>query len=339
MNERYSRQILYGPIGPEGQKRLLNSRVLIIGCGALGAAHAEALARAGVGFLRLADRDFVELSNLQRQTLYSEMDAADGTPKAIAAEARLKAINSEVSIDPHVVEVNHTNIDALLEGIDLVLDGTDNFQIRYLINDACVKNETPWIYGAAVAGYGTTMTILPNTTSCLRCIFEEMPPAGSSPTCDTAGVLQSIISSVSAVQVTEAIKLLIGAKSTLHGSLLQIDIWNSDWRKIKANQRNPNCRTCGARDFEFLNAESNNLAISLCGRDAIQVRPPNADKIDLKLLNERLKNLGNTRANEYLIRFSNEEVELTVFADGRAIIKGTDEPSEARSLYSKFIGN
>ncbi len=216
MNERYSRQILFREIGRAGQEKLLNSRVLLVGCGALGASHAEILARAGVGFLRIVDRDFVELTNLQRQTLYSETDARERLPKAIAARNRLAEINSEVETDAVVADVNHSNIENLVKDVDLVLDGTDNFQIRYLVNDACVKFGKPWIYGAAVSAYGTTMTIFPNETPCLRCIFEEMPAAGSAPTCDTAGVIQPIISSISAIQTTEALKILTGDRDRLH---------------------------------------------------------------------------------------------------------------------------
>ena len=238
MNERYSRQILFAPIGKDGQGKLSNARVLLVGCGALGASHAEILARAGVGFLRIVDRDFVEFSNLQRQTLYGESDARERLPKAIAAKNRLSAINSEIEIDATVADVNYSNIESLIKDVDLILDGTDNFQIRYLINDACVKLKKTWIYGAAVSSYGATMTIFPSETPCLRCIFEEMPNAGTSPTCDTAGVIQPIIASVSAIQTTEALKILTGNFDKLHKSLIQIDVWQNDWRKIKLSAPN-----------------------------------------------------------------------------------------------------
>lgn len=339
MNDRYSRQILFREIGKEGQERLMNSRVLLVGAGALGASHAEMLARAGVGTLRVVDRDFVEFTNLQRQTLYKEQDAIDRLPKAVAAKRRIAEINSEVQVEEHVADVNNSNIESLIDGCDLVIDGTDNFQVRYLVNDACVKLKTPWIYGAAVSSYGTTMTVIPGETPCLRCVFEEMPDAGSAPTCDTAGVIMPIISSIAAVQVAEAIKLLTGNRDALHRSLIQIDVWQNDWRKIKLAGPNPDCVACGKREFEFLDAESQEFAAVLCGRDAVQIAPPNATSIDLQSLAEKLTPLGDVRVNEYLLRFNHNGTELTVFTDGRAIIKGTDDISAARSLYAKYVGN
>jgi molybdopterin-synthase adenylyltransferase len=338
MNERYSRQILFQPIGKEGQEKLLNSRVLLVGCGALGASHAEILARAGVGFLRIVDRDFVELTNLQRQTLYSESDASERLPKAIAAQKRIGEINSEIEVEAIVADINHSNIESFIEDCDLVLDGTDNFQIRYLINDACVKANVTWIYGAAVSSYGTTMTITPNKTSCLRCIFEEMPGAGSAPTCDTAGVIQPIIASVSAIQTTEALKILTGSFDKLHQSLIQIDVWQNDWRKIKLGKPNADCRTCGQRNFEFLEAESEEFSAVLCGRDAVQIQPPRRTQIDLNDLKLKLENLGDVKQNEYLLRLTVGDFELTVFRDARAIIRGTDDVTTARSLYARFVG-
>ena len=338
INERYSRQILFSPIGKNGQEKLSNSRVLLVGCGALGASHAEILARAGVGFLRIVDRDFVEFTNLQRQTLYSETDAKERLPKAVAAKNRLTAINSEIEVEAIVADVNHSNIESLVRDVDLILDGTDNFQIRYLINDACVKLKKPWIYGAAVSSYGATMTIFPNETPCLRCIFEDMPDAGTSPTCDTAGVIQPIIASVSAIQTTEALKILTGNLDALHKSLTQIDVWRSDWRKIKLNVPNADCECCAKRNFEFLNAESSEFAAVLCGRNAVQIAPPKPTRIDLPNLAEKLKNLGEVKQNEYLLRLNVGEYELTVFTDARAIVRGTDDISTARSVYAKYIG-
>ncbi len=338
MNERYSRQILFNPIGKSGQERLLNSRVLLVGCGALGASHAEILTRAGVGFLRIVDRDFVEYTNLQRQTLYSEADAKERLPKAVAAKNRLTAVNSEIEIDALVADVNHSNIENLVKDVDLILDGTDNFQVRYLINDACVKLKKTWIYGAAVSSYGTTMTIFPNESPCLRCIFEEMPDAGTSPTCDTAGVIQPIIASISAIQTTEALKILTGNLDQLHRSLIQIDVWQNDWRKIKLSRPNADCECCGARNFEFLDAEQSEFSAVLCGRNAVQIAPPKPTRIDLKTLAGRLKNVGEVKQNEYLLRLAVGEYELTVFTDARAIIRGTNDVSAARSIYAKYIG-
>lgn len=338
MNERYSRQILFQPIGASGQEKLANSRVLLVGCGALGAAHAEILARAGVGKLRIVDRDFVEYTNLQRQTLYSEQDAKDRMPKAIAAKNRIAQINSEIETEAIVADVNHSNVEGYIEDVDLVLDGTDNFQIRYLLNDACIKLEKTWIYGAAVASYGATMTIFPHKTPCLRCIFEEMPGAGSAPTCDTAGVIQPIIASVAAIQTTEALKILTGNLDALHKSLIQIDVWRSDWRKIKLSTPHADCECCGKKNFEFLAAESNEFTAVLCGRNAVQIAPPQPAQIDLGNLADRLKNLGQVKINEYLLRFDTGEYELTVFRDGRAIIRGTDDVAAARSVYAKYVG-
>src|SRR5678815_1412721 len=243
MIERYSRQILFNGIGKEGQRRLLQSRALIIGCGALGSAHAESLARAGVGRLRIVDRDFVEASNLQRQTMFTERDADERIPKVVAAANHLREINSDIEVESEIADVNHSNIERLIADCDVVLDGTDNFATRYLINDACVKHEINWIYGAAVGSYGVTMTIRPHQTACLRCVFAEAPPAASAPTCDTAGVIMPIISVVSAIQVAETLKLLTGRFDDLHGSLMQFDVWRNEWRKINPGPPAPECPT------------------------------------------------------------------------------------------------
>lgn len=339
MNERYSRQILFREIGRIGQEKLLNSRVLLVGCGALGAAHAEMLARAGVGKLRIVDRDFVEFTNLQRQTLFKESDASERLPKAIAAKTRIFEINSEIEVEAIVADVNNSNIESLINGCDLVIDGTDNFQVRYLVNDACVKNGVTWIYGAAVSSYGTTMTIRPGVTPCLKCIFDEMPDAGSSPTCDTSGVIMPIIATVSATQVAEALKFLVGDLDSLHGSLLQFDVWANDRQRIKLGPPNPHCKCCGQGVFEFLDAGSGEFSAVLCGRNAVQIAPPRPVQLDLEKLAERLGSLGEVKQNEYLLRFSSGENEVTVFADGRAIVKGTDDVATARSLYARFIGS
>ncbi|MEO6656395.1 MAG: ThiF family adenylyltransferase [Pyrinomonadaceae bacterium] len=339
MNARYSRQILFLEIGKAGQERLTNSRILLVGCGALGAAHAEMLARAGVGKLRIVDRDFVEYTNLQRQTLFKESDAAERLPKAVAAKTRIAEINSEIEVEAIIADVNNSNIESLIEDCDLVLDGTDNFQVRYLLNDACIKHSKTWIYGAAVSSYGTTMTIIPGKTPCLRCIFDEMPDAGSSPTCDTAGVIMPIIATVSATQVAEALKILVGDTPSLHGSLMQFDVWANDRQRIKLGEPNPDCKTCGRRIFEFLDAETQEFSAVLCGRDAVQIAPPRPTKLDLPQLAEKLRNLYDVKHNEYLVRFVSGGNEITVFSDGRAIIKGTDDVSAARTLYAKYIGN
>ena len=339
MNERYSRQVLFPEIGRAGQEKLLGSRVLLVGCGALGASHAEMLARAGVGYLKIVDRDFVEFTNLQRQTLYKESDAAERLPKAIAAKTRIGEINSDIEVEAIIADINNSNVESLIDGVDLVLDGTDNFQIRYLLNDACVKHNVTWIYGAAVSSYGTTMTITPGETPCLRCIFSDMPDAGSSPTCDTAGVIMPIIATVAATQVTEAIKLLVGDKASLHRSLMQFDVWANDRQRIKLDAPDPECRTCGQHIYEFLDADSQAFAAVLCGRDAVQIAPPKAIQLDLRGIAEKISAVTEVKQNEYLVRFTADGHEVTVFADGRAIIKGIDDISTARSIYSRYIGS
>lgn len=339
MNERYSRQILFNGIGEAGQQKLLKARAVIIGCGALGSAQAEALARAGVGHLRVIDRDFVEASNLQRQTMFTERDAQERLPKVIACTNHIAEINSEIRVEAEVVDVNHTNIERLIKGCDVVLDGTDNFATRYLINDACVKNNVNWIYGAAVGSYGVTMTVRPHLTPCLRCVFEEAPPAGSAPTCDTAGVIMPIINVVAAVQVSEALKLLAGQTQSLHQSLMQFDVWRNEWRRITLAGPVPECPTCVQGNFETLAAGAGDFAAVLCGRNAVQISPAQAARIDLSSLAGRLRALGEVHVNPYLLRFGAGDYELTVFQDARSIIRGTDDISIARSLYAKYIGS
>jgi adenylyltransferase/sulfurtransferase len=339
MDERYSRQILFNGIGKEGQRRLLESRALIVGCGALGSAHAESLARAGVGKLRIADRDFVEFSNLQRQTMFSAHDASERIPKAIAAAKHISQINGDIEVEPQVTDVNHSNVEQLINDCDVVLDGTDNFATRYLLNDACVKHETNWIYGAAVGSYGVTMTIRPHQTPCLRCVFEEAPPAASAPTCDTAGVIMPIISVVAAVQVAEALKLLTGQHEALHRSLMQFDVWRNEWRKINPGRPSPDCPTCSLGDFTTLEAASGDFAAVLCGRNAVQISPGQTVRLNFEELAKRLRVTGEVKFNEYLLRFRTGDFELTVFQDARSIIRGTNEITTARSLYAKYIGN
>jgi molybdopterin-synthase adenylyltransferase len=337
VDDRYSRQILFAGIGEQGQRRLLAARVLIVGCGALGSAHAESLARAGVGHLRIVDRDFVEPSNLQRQTMFTESDAEKRLPKAIAAANHLRQINSEIQVEPHIVDVNHSTVEYLLESCDVVIDGTDNFATRYLINDACVKHNTNWIYGAAVGSYGVTMTIRPHQTACLRCVFEESPPAASAPTCDTSGVIMPIINVVSAVQVSEALKLITGQHDALHGSLMQFDVWQNEWRRIGTGSPRADCPTCALAHYETL-ARAQEGAAVLCGRDAVQISPSQPTRINFSMLAEKLRRLGEVKFNEYLLRFKTGNFELTVFQDARSIIRGTDQIPIARSLYAKYIG-
>lgn len=338
MNERYSRQILFEGIGEAGQRRLLDARALIVGCGALGSAQAEALARAGVGRLRIVDRDFVEVSNLQRQTMFTERDARERLPKAIACARRIAEINSDIKAEAEVIDVSHQNIERLIAGCDVVLDGTDNFATRFLINDACVKQGVNWIYGAAVGSYGVTMTVRPGVTPCLRCVFEDVPPAGSAPTCDTAGVIMPIISVVAAVQTTEALKLLAGRLENLHNSLMQFDVWRNEWRRVALGGRTPDCITCALNRYEMLEAGASDFAAVLCGRNAVQVAPRQATQIDLTALAERLQASGEVQTNPYLLRLQAGQYELTVFRDARVIVRGTEDTTTARSLYARYIG-
>jgi adenylyltransferase/sulfurtransferase len=269
--------------------------------------------------------------------MFTETDAEKRLPKAVAAANHLREINSEIQVEPHITDVNHSSIERLLDSCDLVIDGTDNFATRYLVNDACVKHDINWIYGAAVASYGVTMTIRPHQTACLRCVFEEPPPPSSAPTCDTSGVIMPIINIVSAVQVAEALKLITGQLDALHGSLMQFDVWQNEWRRIGTGSRRADCLTCGLGVYETL-ARAQEGAAVLCGRDAVQISPSQPTRINFSTLAERLRRLGEVKFNEYLLRFKTENFELTVFQDARSIIRGTDEIAIARSLYAKYIG-
>lgn len=331
---RYSRQILFSPLGEQGQRRLLGARAAVVGCGALGSFHAAALARAGVGKLTLIDRDYVEESNLQRQWLYTEADAAAALPKAVAAMQAIAAINSGVDVRAEVVDLRSDNIADLLAGADVVLDGTDNFDARYLLNDYCIRAGLPWIYGGAVAGGGVVMPVLPGETACLACIFPE-PPASGAPTCETAGVLASATAAVAAFQVAEALKILSGARHEVEPRLLSLDVWQGAPRALSTARRDPDCRACGRREFPFLDVTPRRPA-ALCGRNAVQVH--DRDSVDLDRLASLLRPLGEVRANEYAVRFRTPPYEMTVFADGRAIIKGVDDVGLARSLYARYVG-
>lgn len=337
MENRYSRQVLFDGIGRDGQERLARSRVCIIGCGALGAIHAETLSRAGVGYLRLVDRDFVESSNLQRQITFEEAD--EGLPKAIAAARRIQRVNSEVEVEPIVKDVNFENVEQIISGVDLVLDGTDNFEARFLINDACAKMNVPWIYGAAVGSEGATMTIIPHQGPCLRCLIPEMPEPGSGPTCDTAGVIMPIVSIIGSIQAAEAIKLLTGQIDKLHCSIIQIDIWDFRLTRIDiSGVDRSGCRAC-AGQYDFLSGRGRQRATVLCGRDAVQVMGSERAELDLAKLAERLSRLGQVALNDYLLRFKIEGYEITVFRDARSIIRGTSDPALARNLYARYIGS
>jgi adenylyltransferase/sulfurtransferase len=334
--EKYSRQILFPPVGLDGQEKLLHSSVVIVGCGALGTAQANALVRAGVGSIRIIDRDFVEESNLQRQLLFDESDAAQSLPKSVAAERKLRAINSDVKVEGVVADVEGHNIEALVDGFQLILDGTDNFATRYLINDVSLKLGIPWIYGAVVASYAATLTVVPGRTPCLACLFPKSPE-GVHETCDTVGVIGPAVAWAASIQTTEALKILLGRFDELHGTLLACDLWKNHFQQMKP-QTDPACRVCGAREFVHLGARMS-ATTTLCGRDAVQISPAESRNLNLQSLRARLEPLGEVRLNDYLLRFHAGENDLTVFADGRAIIKGTHDPAVARSLYSKYIGS
>ncbi|WP_376794596.1 ThiF family adenylyltransferase [Thermogemmatispora sp.] len=337
VSERYSRQILFGPIGQQGQERLLASSVAIVGCGALGTMLANHLCRAGVGHLLIVDRDYVELSNLQRQILFDEDDVQAHLPKAVAAARKLERINSEVRIEALVADLDAEEAESLVQRVDLVLDATDNFETRYLLNDVCVKHRRPWIYSGVIAAHGVTMNILPGETACLRCVFPELPPPGSTPTCDTAGVLNGIVSLISGIAATEALKILL-ASPAISRALLVADLWENTWERLEL-PRQDDCPTCALGRFDFLNASAQSNTAALCGRNAVQVRSrQRGASLDLAALAQRLQALAHVQHNAYLLRFQIEDYEMTVFPDGRAIIKGTDNEQIARSLYARYIG-
>jgi len=338
-HERYSRQILFAGIGEAGQERLLESSAVLAGCGALGTVTANLLVRAGVGRLRIIDRDFVEPSNLQRQTLFDEADARAALPKAVAAEQRLRAINSDVHVEGVVSDLTPHNAAELLSGFHVILDGTDNFETRLLMNDAAISTGVPWIYAAAVGSYGVTMTIRPQQTACLACLLErggEPAALGGEATCDTSGVLNAAVGVIASIESAEAIKLLAGKPEALHGRLVACDVWDSRFQSLRV-ARDANCRACARRDFRFLAGEAQ-PHITLCGRDSVQIHE-RGRKLDLGELGRRLAAAaGAVRHNDFLLQFSVPPYEMTVFADGRAIIKGTKDAAVARSLYARYIG-
>ena len=334
--ERYSRQILFPGIGAEGQRRLAQARVAIVGCGATGSILAGLLARAGLGRLRILDRDYVEPSNLQRQALFDEADAAASLPKAIAAARKLAAFNSEIVIEPEVADLVPENTERLLAGSELLLDGTDNFETRYLLNDFAVQRGLPWIYCAAVGSYGLTLNVLPGETACLACLFPEAPQ-GTLETCETAGVLGPAVSLVASVAAAEALKLLAGAREHMRRTLLSWDVWSNQASTLQAGAPRPDCRCCGRREFIHLAGEGR-PHLTLCGRNSVQIHE-RSRPMDFALISERLKPHGAVRHNEFVLKFWHEPYEMTLFPDGRAIIKGTSDTAVARSLYARYIGS
>ena len=333
--ERYSRQILYRHIGEAGQGKLLASRAAIVGCGALGSHQAAMLVRAGVGELRIIDRDYVEESNLQRQILFDERDAAQSLPKAVAAESHLKQANSRVRVCGIVADLTAENAAELLGGVHVILDGTDNFETRYLINDFAVQQGIPWVYGAAVGSYGATMTIVPGDGPCLACLFPE-PPTGMHTTCDTEGIIGSAASAVASIQAAEALKLLVGDRQALHRKLISLDVWENRFQAVDPGKPADDCRACRRREFVHLSGERA-VQITPCGRNSVQIHERRRP-VDFAELEARLKSLGSVRSNAFVMQFSVAPYEMKIFPDGRAIIKGTTDPGLARSLYARYIG-
>lgn len=333
---KYSRQVLFAGLGEAGQRRLLEARVVIVGCGALGSAQANALARAGVGRLRLIDRDFVEESNLQRQMLFTEADAREALPKAVAAERQLKQINSAIGVEGIVADLVPENAEELLSGFDLMLDGTDNFETRGLVNDVAVKHGRPWVYGAVVGSYGVTMPIVPGQSACFTCLLEGQGGAGLEETCDTVGVINPAVSWVAALQVSQALQLLVGSWTAETAQLHRGDLWRNEFHGSPLPRPRADCRTCGQREFVHLAGKAR-PPITLCGRNSVQIHE-RGRRLDLDQLGRRLAAHGEVRHNDYLLRLRVPPYELTVFADGRAIIGGTTDPALARSLYARYLG-
>jgi adenylyltransferase/sulfurtransferase len=334
-DDRYSRQVLFKEIGAEGQNKLARSRVVIVGCGATGSALASLLARSGIGTLRILDRDYVESSNLQRQSLFDENDARESVPKAIAAARQIARFNSQIVVEPHVEDLTPANVDSLLGGFDLILDGTDNFETRYLVNDYALKTSVAWIYAAAVGSYAVTMNILPGETACLACIFPESP-RGTVETCETAGILNSAVNLVASLAATEALKFLVGARSKMRRTLLSWDVWTNERAEMAATTPRTGCQACSG-NFVHLAGEGR-PHITLCGRNSVQIHERQRP-VDFAELSARLQPHGNVRHNEFVLKFWHEPYEMTLFPDGRAIVKGTTDTAVARSLYARYIGS
>jgi molybdopterin-synthase adenylyltransferase len=340
--DRYSRQMRFVPIGKAGQQRLRSARVLLCGCGALGSTIADSLVRAGVGFLRIVDRDFVDLSNLQRQVLFDESDVAERLPKVIAATQKLQRINSQVAVEPVIADIQPANILELCRDVDLILDGSDNFELRFLINDAALETGLPWVYGGVVGSHGQTMAIRPGRTACLRCLMETMPEPGSTETCDTAGVLAPAIHVVASLQVVAALKLLTGQGETIPQQLTIVDVWGGTWRTVSLEglRESGACPACGKGRRDWLHGTSGTQSTVLCGRNSVQISPAAGFRLSLQELAAKLSPLGSVKQNAFLLRFTptGSDCELTIFRDGRAIIQGTDDVAVARGLYVRYIG-
>ncbi|MEM7455432.1 MAG: ThiF family adenylyltransferase [Planctomycetota bacterium] len=340
--ERYARQIRFPGMGIDGQRKLLDARVLLVGCGALGSVIANTLVREGVGFIRIVDRDFLEMNNLQRQVLFDEEDVKSGLPKAIAAANKLRRINSAVEIEAIVSDVNSTNINDFAGDVQMVLDGTDNFETRFLINDFCVKNGLPWTFGGCLGMDGQTLTIVPGETPCLSCLMQDgPPPPGTTPTCDSFGILSPVINLVAAIECAEAIKILSGNIDRVNRKMMVFSLWENHMRQLEVSslREGGNCPTCQQHDFAWLEGRRGSSIAVLCGRNAVQLKFPDRPEVDLASLGARLSQLGSINVNEFLLRFSVDDYTLTVFEDGRAIIGGTDDVAVAKKLYAQYIGS
>ncbi len=335
MIDRYSRQVIFSGIGEEGQKKLGNSYIVIIGCGALGTVFATSLVRAGVGKVRIVDRDFIEYHNLQRQIIFTEEDIRADLPKAIAAERHLKKVNSLVEVEGIVADVNYANIERLVKGADLILDGLDNLETRLLINDVSLKHNIPWIYGGAISSYGMTMNIIPGITACLRCFQVSPFSNGLALTCDTAGVISPAPFIIGSLQAAEAMKILMGS-TEINRDLIIIDVWRSEFNHFGV-ARNIDCPACHG-EYEFLDAKYGTRTTSLCGQNAVQILNPEAGELSLERLAARLCNLGEVDYNNFMLRFRVNSHEMVIFPDGRAIVKNTNDEALARGLYTKYIG-
>jgi adenylyltransferase/sulfurtransferase len=339
--DRYARQALYPALGIAGQKRLAASRAVVCGCGALGSLIANTLVRAGVGHVRIVDRDFVELSNLQRQFLFDEADIAAGLPKAIAAAQKLRRINSQIEIEPVVADVDFRNVETIVGDAQVIVDGTDNFETRFLLNDAAVKLSIPWVYGGAVGAEGRMLAIVPGETPCLTCLMQDAPPPGSMPTCDTAGVLAPAIGVIASLQSLEAMKLLAGHRDALNPNLVVVDLWQNQLRQVKVAglREATDCRTCQRRDFAWLRGVPGSQTAVLCGRNAVQISVAAGERVVLEALEEKLRGVGKVLRNSFLLRLDVDDYQITVFPDGRAIIGGTSDMGIARGVYARYVGS
>ncbi|MCF6158938.1 MAG: thiazole biosynthesis adenylyltransferase ThiF [wastewater metagenome] len=340
MSDRYARQILFHGIGSLGQRLLMDKSVVLAGCGALGCTSANLLIRSGIKHLKIIDRDYIEETNLQRQVLFDEEDIKKNLPKAVAAQRKLQKIDSDARIEPVIGDLNPSTIESLLSDADIVIDGTDNFETRFLINDYCVKNEIPWIYGACIGALGLVMDIVPPKTPCLRCVLEDMPPFGTTETCDTAGIIAPIASIIASIQVTEALKILTNNLDELSKGLLKIDVWRNEIKRLHVENisKKLDCAACKQQRYEFLAKDKYSMETSLCGRNAVQILHPDGSRLDLAKLAGRLEKIGNISFNSFLLRLKVGKYELTVFPDGRSIISGTNDILIAKGLYAKYIG-